>query len=26
LINAGFVLINGERVDLDLQIAGTVKP
>jgi hypothetical protein len=26
LINAGFVLINGERVGLDLQIAETVKP
>ena len=26
LINAGFVLINGERVGLDLQTAETVKP
>jgi len=26
LINAGFVLINGERAGLDLQTAETVKP
>jgi hypothetical protein len=26
LINAGFVLINGERVGLDLQTAEAVKP